>query len=308
MKCPKCYKENLPRAIFCSGCGAKLNAVEKSIYKQENKTQISQSISNGNATGNSRDIIIGRASSCDIVINDPSVSSKHTRIFVEESKLYIEDLRSLNGTFVSGKKINSKTLLHNSDKVFLGNVPLSLSQPILSNMLVNYGGESYSYDSGTLHLKMNTKWLGKVSYFIMIILLFFPWLTVRSTGISVSFTAFDFAFNKFPVDLGINKIINPEYGPVHTLFLILFLGVVAGLVLNFFNLKISEKFNVVNILSIVLFVITVGYLSLVSSVDNLFGMVSVVLQHNFSAYLFIFICFLSIFEGLLEFHIINKKE
>jgi len=306
MKCPKCYKDNLPGAIFCAGCGAKLSS-GASYSKPESKTQIVQTPMNVQSSG-SLDIIIGRTSTCEVFIDDPGISSKHARIFVEAGQAFIEDLRSLNGTILNGRRINQKTRISSRDTVHLGNHRLNMNHPAIVNILMNYGGDNYSYSAGTLQLRMNTKWLGKVFYFLMIILTLFPWLTIRSTGNSVSFTGFNFAFNTFPAEIDFIKTVNPEYGPLHTLFLFLFMGLVIGLILNFLNFRISEKFNYANILSIILFVMVVGYLSLISSIDNLFGIASVVLQHNFSAYLFIFICFLSIFEGLFEYYIIDRAR
>lgn len=308
MKCPKCNKENLPGAIYCAGCGSKLSVLQNIQVKQENKTQIVQSPSGMKSSHDSLDIIIGRSSGCDVIIDNPGVSSKHSRIFVENSKAYIEDLRSLNGTIVNGRKISSKIPIGLNDTIFIGNQSLNMNHPVVSNILSAYGGDDYSFSGGTLQLKMNTRWLGKILYFIMILLMFFPWLTVRASGSSVSFTAIDFAFNKFPSELNILKIVNPDYGPLHTLFLFLFMGVVIGMILNFLNFKISEKFNYANLLSIILFVMLVGYLSLVSSIDNIFGILSVVLQHNFAAYLFLFICFISIFEALIDYQLFNKDR
>lgn len=308
MKCPKCSKENLPGAIYCAGCGVKLSALQNISVKQENKTQIVHSPGGMKSSYESLDIIIGRSSGCDVVIDNPGVSSKHSRIFVENSRAYIEDLRSLNGTIVNGRKINSRTSIGISDNIFIGNQRLDVNLPAVYNILSAYGGDDYSFSGGTLQLKMNTRWLGKILYFIMILLMFFPWLTVRAAGSSVSFTAIDFAFNRFPAELNILKIVSPDYGPLHTLFLFLFMGVVIGMVLNFLNFKISDKFNYANLLSIILFVMLVGYLSLVSSVDNMFGILSVVLQHNFAAYLFLFICFISIFEALIDYQLFNKNQ
>lgn len=309
MKCPKCSRENLPGAIFCAGCGSKLSSGGQvsSYSKPESKTQIVQAPMSVQSSG-SLDIIIGRTSTCEVFIDDPGISSKHARIFVEGGEVFIEDLRSLNGTIVNGKRITGRTRLSTADTVHLGSHRLNMNHPAIANILINYGGGNYSYSSGTLQLKMNTRWLGKVFYFLMIILMFFPWLTIRTTGASVSFTAFDFSFNKFPSDMNFIKGLNPDYGPFHTLFLILLAFLVVGLVFNFLTFRISEKFNYANILSIIIFVMIVGYLSLLSSVDNLFGLASVVLQHNFAAYLFIFICFLSIFEGLIEYYIIDRQS
>ena len=62
---------------------------------------------------------IGRKPDNDIVIDNQAVSGHHASITVEGDKLMLEDLGSLNGTFVNGQKI-SKTELFNGDVVLIG--------------------------------------------------------------------------------------------------------------------------------------------------------------------------------------------
>ena len=62
---------------------------------------------------------IGRKPDNDIVIDNQAVSGHHASITVEGDKLMLEDLGSLNGTFVNGQKI-SKTELYNGDVVLIG--------------------------------------------------------------------------------------------------------------------------------------------------------------------------------------------
>lgn len=54
---------------------------------------------------------------CDITIREPTVSRQHSRIKVEGDKYYIEDLGSLNGTYVNREKITGRTLLADGDTV-----------------------------------------------------------------------------------------------------------------------------------------------------------------------------------------------
>ena len=51
--------------------------------------------------------IIGRSADCEIVIIDHEnrVSRRHAQVSVQQGKVYIRDLKSLNGTYVNGKKI-----------------------------------------------------------------------------------------------------------------------------------------------------------------------------------------------------------
>lgn len=51
-------------------------------------------------------LIIGRSKQVDLVIPDKAVSRCHTRLYVEGSRLYVEDLQSANGTLLNGRALN----------------------------------------------------------------------------------------------------------------------------------------------------------------------------------------------------------
>ncbi len=64
---------------------------------------------------------IGRDSTkCQIVINDPEVSSLHAVISKNNMIMILEDLNSGNGTLLNGERINKATLNHN-DEFIIGN-------------------------------------------------------------------------------------------------------------------------------------------------------------------------------------------
>ena len=66
---------------------------------------------------------IGRLTSNAITINDASVSSRHARIARTREGFVIEDLKSRNGTFVNGERVNEgKRVLADNDLVRLGKV------------------------------------------------------------------------------------------------------------------------------------------------------------------------------------------
>lgn len=50
-------------------------------------------------------MVIGRASECDLVIEDRFLSRRHSRLFLQEGRLMVEDLGSRNGTRVNGHPI-----------------------------------------------------------------------------------------------------------------------------------------------------------------------------------------------------------
>ena len=62
---------------------------------------------------------IGRKPDNDIVIDNQAVSGHHAAIKVEGDAIWLEDLSSLNGTFVNSQKI-SKTELFNGDVALIG--------------------------------------------------------------------------------------------------------------------------------------------------------------------------------------------
>ena len=54
-------------------------------------------------------LVIGREG--DLVVADPEISRRHCAIRVVDGTLVVDDLQSLNGTWVNGKRIDFPTLL-----------------------------------------------------------------------------------------------------------------------------------------------------------------------------------------------------
>jgi predicted component of type VI protein secretion system len=67
----------------------------------------------------SQPISIGRGPDNDLPIDNLAVSSHHAKIYREGDNLIVEDLNSLNGTFVNNQRIQ-KTNLKHGDKVLVG--------------------------------------------------------------------------------------------------------------------------------------------------------------------------------------------
>ncbi len=66
------------------------------------------------------EITIGRETSNAVVINDPEVSRKHVRMYMQGDRYVIEDLGSTNGTSVSGQRLVSPYLLQPGEIITLG--------------------------------------------------------------------------------------------------------------------------------------------------------------------------------------------
>lgn len=70
--------------------------------------------------------IFGRATDCDVQIEDASISQYHCAIRTWDELLLIKDLHSTNGVKVNGKKIDQIAILKSGDKVQIGNVILDI--------------------------------------------------------------------------------------------------------------------------------------------------------------------------------------
>ena len=59
---------------------------------------------------NGDEVVVGRGRYANIMIDDKQASRRHARIYAKDSELHIEDLDSINGTFVNGKGIDAARL------------------------------------------------------------------------------------------------------------------------------------------------------------------------------------------------------
>src|SRR5256886_6318528 len=66
-----------------------------------------------------RPVNFGRAPDNDLSVDNLAVSSYHAKIFFEGGRMVIEDLNSLNGTFVNDLRVERATL-HDGDKIHIG--------------------------------------------------------------------------------------------------------------------------------------------------------------------------------------------
>jgi predicted component of type VI protein secretion system len=66
-----------------------------------------------------RGLVIGRSPDNDVMIDNLAVSNHHARITWVEEQLFVEDLQSLNGTFVNDLRVERSVLQH-GDSVLVG--------------------------------------------------------------------------------------------------------------------------------------------------------------------------------------------
>ncbi len=65
-----------------------------------------------------KETVIGRASDCDVTVNDTRISRHHLQITIKGNQASIEDLGSTNGTFVNGERVKKRALA-NGDQVHI---------------------------------------------------------------------------------------------------------------------------------------------------------------------------------------------
>lgn len=67
-----------------------------------------------------KETLIGRSKGCNLILQAPSVSRKHSLIKIIAEDVYLEDLGSRNGTYINGVRLECETLLRSADIIRLG--------------------------------------------------------------------------------------------------------------------------------------------------------------------------------------------
>ncbi|MGV7976931.1 MAG: FHA domain-containing protein [Anaerolineaceae bacterium] len=62
-------------------------------------------------------LTIGRDESCEVVVPDRQVSRQHARLSLRENAVFLEDLKSKNGTYLNGQLLAAPTQLRESDEI-----------------------------------------------------------------------------------------------------------------------------------------------------------------------------------------------
>ena len=92
-------------------------------------------------------ILIGRGEDCDIIVNDRQVSRHHARFSFNNGVSQIEDLKSKNGTYLNGEKLDAPKQIQEKDEIQIAffqsfiflesdaTLPLTDFPPELQNLL-----------------------------------------------------------------------------------------------------------------------------------------------------------------------------
>jgi pSer/pThr/pTyr-binding forkhead associated (FHA) protein len=148
--CPECGFQNPETANYCSKCGSLLVREESGETTmaftpdeadEEGQPELADFGIKGPAlvvrSGGGRagetfplgteETTIGRSPDCDIFLDDVTVSRRHAVVKRKSNQLEIEDLGSLNGTFLNRRRIESGEL-SDDDELQIGKYKLTFLQ------------------------------------------------------------------------------------------------------------------------------------------------------------------------------------
>lgn len=130
MKCSKCQANNLRSAQTCSNCGAPLGAAADAGKTVQFKPRVGGGIefrvrrsnlggvAQAEYTLSRSHTVIGRTEGDWTCPDDARLSRKHARLLLEGNRLFLEDLKSTNGTYL---RLPSRYKLSPGDNVLIGN-------------------------------------------------------------------------------------------------------------------------------------------------------------------------------------------
>jgi hypothetical protein len=147
-QCPKCGFENSEDSNFCGHCGSRLVPADPSdttiSYAPSDQEELELDRLRGEAARSSDLVLIragggregetfpmdadvmtiGRSPQCDIFLDDVTVSRHHARVVRDPNGYLVEDLNSLNGTYVNRKRIE-RHRLSDGDELQIGKFKLA---------------------------------------------------------------------------------------------------------------------------------------------------------------------------------------
>jgi hypothetical protein len=75
------------------------------------------------------ELFLGRGSTCDFIVDDPTVSLQHARLVFRQGQWWLDDLASTNGTFLNGEPVQGGALVTHQDEIRLGQAGLVVTIP-----------------------------------------------------------------------------------------------------------------------------------------------------------------------------------
>ncbi len=90
---------------------------------------------------------IGRSRSCAVTLRDPSASRNHVLVTVRTGEVRARDLQSSNGTYLNGERLTTERLLHDGDRITIGetDILVRITAPVMEEV-----GATVRLDTGKL--------------------------------------------------------------------------------------------------------------------------------------------------------------
>ena len=88
------------------------------------------------------ELVIGRDQTCDLILDEKTVSTEHARLSYHHGNWWVEDLHSMNGTLLNLELLTTSAVLTSGDELQLGQVMLRIE--ISGNTNASSSGDSQS--------------------------------------------------------------------------------------------------------------------------------------------------------------------
>jgi pSer/pThr/pTyr-binding forkhead associated (FHA) protein len=141
--CPTCSFDNSDDSNYCRRCGSRLTPADPNettiTYSPADRDAIDETREHNLGTvllirsGGGREgetilldvdvLTIGRSPHSDLFLDDVTVSRHHARVLRDEGGFWVEDLNSLNGTYVNRKRVEQQRLF-DGDELQIGKFKL----------------------------------------------------------------------------------------------------------------------------------------------------------------------------------------
>jgi hypothetical protein len=72
-------------------------------------------------------VTIGRDPTCDVLLEDKTVSASHAWLSYHHGQWWVEDLQSRNGTFLNNEVVSTQLVLTTDDRLRFGQVEFSIA-------------------------------------------------------------------------------------------------------------------------------------------------------------------------------------
>lgn len=109
-----------------AGTGIRTGAVSTKERTQGHLAVTSGPLKGATVPLGSAPILVGRAPTCTLVIEDDYCSSRHCRIFPEDDGWRVEDLGSTNGTYLGNQRVDDPVPFREGDVIRIGATSLEL--------------------------------------------------------------------------------------------------------------------------------------------------------------------------------------